>query len=198
MSEDELDMPFSDVAPEIGAIYRARWSDPKANQAELLRRIDAALTELKAREESLRTGPEAVERAQAAEQALMIQDPQQARLWARYYAESQSILLRSSRELRVLQDRAAEEESAEAKSTPQAPAAEAVSAAPEAAEPVPQDDLPNDPGAPTEETLVAAGSSTSDPTFGKDSETLSRSMQQAMVHGYGKSAPKEWPRGAPR
>ena len=58
------------VLPEDAyATLKARWADPKANQAELLRRIDAALTELKAREESLRTGPEAVRRAgRAAEQ----------------------------------------------------------------------------------------------------------------------------------
>ena len=159
---------FDDVLKQVGADVHAtllaRWSDPKANQAELLRRIDAALEELRAREEHLRTGPEAVARAQATEQALMIEDPKEARLWARYYAESQSIFLRSSRELRVLQDRAAEEEAGAEESAPP-------SAAAERSQPAPQDDLPNDPGAPVSESLVEVKQASCIPTSGIFSES---------------------------
>jgi hypothetical protein len=80
-------------------MYLKHWSDPAANRAELRRRIEEALVELTEREERLRTGREAVERSVAEEKALLIADPQVARLWIRYHAESNSAYFRASREL---------------------------------------------------------------------------------------------------
>jgi hypothetical protein len=80
-------------------MYLTRWGDPAVNRAELRRRIDAALVELTEREEWLRTGREAIERSVAVDKALIIQDPQVARLWVRYYSESNSLYFRASREL---------------------------------------------------------------------------------------------------
>jgi hypothetical protein len=80
-------------------MYLKHWSDPAANRAELRRRIEEALAELTEREERLRTGREAVERSVAQDKALLIADPQVARLWIRYHAESNSLYFRASREL---------------------------------------------------------------------------------------------------
>jgi hypothetical protein len=77
------------------AVYRSQWSDPAANRAELLRRIEEALAELRAREEDLRTGPEAVQKAQAQAQAALIQEPKTAGSWLRYSKESHTELFRS-------------------------------------------------------------------------------------------------------
>jgi hypothetical protein len=95
-----LDWALRSVPLELRSMYLKHWSDPAANRAELLRRIDAALVELTEREERLRTGREAVERSLAQEKALLIEDPQVARLWIRYYSESNSLYFRASRELR--------------------------------------------------------------------------------------------------
>src|SRR5262245_33442295 len=59
------------VAEPLRASYRARWADAAAHRAELLDRIEVAVAELTAREEALRGGREAVERATAEDRALV-------------------------------------------------------------------------------------------------------------------------------
>jgi hypothetical protein len=94
-----LDWALRSVPLELRSMYLKHWSDPAANRDELRRRIEEALVELTEREERLRTGREAVERSVAEEKALLIQDPHVAKLWIRYYTESNSAYFRASREL---------------------------------------------------------------------------------------------------
>src|SRR5262249_37940321 len=150
---------FGGMAPAQINMYCEAWSDPAANRAELLRIIDDAITELRAREESLRTGPEAVAQAWAAEQALVIQDPTEARLRSRYAGDHQSMFYRAYRELKAVQAEAAQEaetdgaedEDDEAESAPADAAAGAEAPSPEVTAEASAETFPNEPGAPIAE-----------------------------------------------
>jgi hypothetical protein len=71
-SQDTASVFGTSIPPGQVALYCQAWSDPAANRAELGRIIDEAIAELRAREEALRTGPEAVAQAWAADQALVL------------------------------------------------------------------------------------------------------------------------------
>jgi hypothetical protein len=77
-----------------------RWANPEDNKAALLRIIDEAIDELKARQAYLRNGPEAVERKYAADQAVLNLEEKSSGLWLRYYKEINSEYFRATKELR--------------------------------------------------------------------------------------------------
>jgi hypothetical protein len=180
--------PFGGMAPGQVDMYCQAWADPAANRAELLRVIDEAIAELRAREESLRTGPEAVAQALAAEQALVIQDPTEARLRSRYAGDHQSMFYRAYRELKAVQAEAAQEAEAEdeedeVESAPAEAAPEAQAASAEAAEEAPAETFSNEPGAPGAESqeAVVSGSCVTNP--GNRSETVRNAILEALRAG---------------
>ena len=63
--QDTASLFGTSIPPGQAALYTQAWSDPEANRAELFRIIDEAIAELRAREDALRTGPEAVAQALA-------------------------------------------------------------------------------------------------------------------------------------
>src|SRR4029077_17420586 len=95
----EFDRLLNEVPESLRPAFLAQRGSPAAHRDVLLRLIDEAVAELTAREEQLRTGREAVERSLAADQAALPQDEKPARLWLRYYSESNSAFYRASREL---------------------------------------------------------------------------------------------------
>jgi hypothetical protein len=190
--------PFVGMAPAQVAMYCQAWADPAANRAELLRIIDEALAELRAREESLRTGPEAVAQSLAAEQALVIQDPTEARLRSRYASDHQSAFYRAYRELKAVQAEAAQEADAAgaedaAESAPGDAATEAEVPSPEAS----AEKLPNEPGAPMEESQGAVVSEGCVTNLGNRSETVRNAILEALRAGPAAGLLKPSARGAP-
>jgi hypothetical protein len=169
----EIRKVFQMPSPGMEAAYQAKWPTREAHQAELLRRIDTALAELRAREESLRTGPEAAQKALAADKALVIQDPPEGRSWVRYFSEHKSTYLRATKEMRLLQDRAAEDES-DAEDPPKDDEVAPEDASPPAAEAAPaasEENFPNEPEVQGGESLVSDTYSPYVPHSGKSSET---------------------------
>jgi hypothetical protein len=182
-TQREVNSIFGLTPDDILAAYRSQWPDPQANRAELLRRIEEALTELREREEYLRRGPEAVQKAQAQAQAAMIQEPQAAGSWLRYYKESHTELFRSLQQLRIAQAerRAAEEAADEEKSASMEVAEEPKEPAEAAAEASSEGAFPNDPKVPDLESQEASESGTCDTNSGINSETRYRAMLHAMA-----------------
>jgi hypothetical protein len=190
--------PFGDMAPAQVEMYCQAWSDPEANRAELLRIIDEAIAELRAREESLRTGPEAVAQSLAAEQALVIQDPSEARLRSRYAGDHQSMFYRAYRELKAVQAEAAQDADGDgAESAPADAAPEAQAPPPETVEEASADDFPNEPDAPIAESqeAVVSGSCVTNP--GNRSETVRNAILEALRAGPAAGLLKPSARGAP-
>src|SRR5262249_32034313 len=111
--------------------------------------------------ESLRTGPEAAQKALAADQALIPQDLPKGRYWTRYFSEHKSTYLRATKELRLLQDQEAEDESdaeESAKEDEVAPEAVPEDANPPSAEAMPaasEENFPNEPEVQDGESLVS-------------------------------------------
>jgi hypothetical protein len=132
----------------------------------------------------LRTGPEAVQKAQAQAQAAMIQEPKAAGSWLRYYKESHSGLFRSLQQLRIVQaDRRAAEEAAQAdeESTSEAAAAEAEEPSEAVAEAPAEGAFPNDPKVQDCESQEAYESDTCDTDSGVNSETRYQAMMHALA-----------------
>jgi hypothetical protein len=178
--------PFGGMAAAQVEMYCQAWSDPEANRAELLRIIDEAIAELRAREESLRTGPEAVAQALATEQALVIQDPTEARLRSRYAGDHQSMFYRAYRELKAVQAEAAQEADGEdgddeAESAPVEAATGAEAPSCEAAAGVSDETFSNDPKVQDSESQDAEVSGTCDTDSGVNSETRYQAMRHALA-----------------
>jgi hypothetical protein len=173
----ELRMVFQGWVPGIEKPYLEKWPTRETHQAELLRRIEAALTDLRAREESLRTGPEAAQKALAADRSLVIQDLPECRGWVRYYSEHKSTYLRATKELRLLQDREADDDSdaeESAKDEEVAPDAVPEETSPpsaEVAQAASEVNFPNDPKVQIDESLVSDKYGPYVPYSGKSSET---------------------------
>jgi hypothetical protein len=185
-TQDTASVFGTSIPPGQAALYTQAWSDPAANQAELLRIIDEAVAELRAREEALRTGPEAVAQALATEQALVLQDPKEARLRSRYAGDHQSMFYRAYRELKAVQAEAAQvgdREGAEdeAESAPAEAATGAQAPAPEAAEGASDETFPNEPKVQDSESQDAEVSSSCDTTSGVNSETRYQAMMHALA-----------------
>jgi hypothetical protein len=185
-SQDTASVFGTSIPPGQAALYCEAWADPEANQAELLRIIDEAVAELRAREESLRTGPEAVAHALATEQALVIQDPTEARLRSRYASDHQSMFYRAYRELQAVQAQAAEEgdadgEDDEAESAPAEAATGAEAPSAEAAEGASDETFPNDPKVQDSETQEVEDPGTCDTDSGVNSETRYQAMMHALA-----------------
>jgi hypothetical protein len=169
---------------EMVEAYRRQWSDPQANRAALLRRIEETLSELREREKSLRTGPEAVQRAQAEAQAALIQEPKTTGLWLRYYHESHTELICSMQKLRIVQAerRAAEAAAEEAKeSTAEAAADEAPESSEAVAKAPAEGVFPNDPKVQDSDSQDPESSSTCDTSSGVNSETRYRAMRETFA-----------------
>jgi hypothetical protein len=193
---------FGGMAPAQIHMYCEAWSDPAANRAELLRIIDEAVAELRARAEALRTGPEAVAQALAADQALVLQDPTEARLRSRYAGDHQSMFYRAYRELKAVQAEAAQEADAdseedEAESAPSEAVAVAEAPAPEAAEEASEGNFPNEPGAPIEESQEAVVEDTCVTNPGNRSEMVRNAILEALRAGPAAGLLKPSARGAP-
>src|SRR5207249_182411 len=115
----------------------------------------------------LRTGPERLRAQTMLDQAVLIEDPQKARLWLRYSSESQSLFFRATRELREAQERAAAESSEEFCRT--------------------------EPGAPIDESLVPEKKGGSVTNSGNDSETdgapAAADQEESPAMGAGAAVP---------
>jgi hypothetical protein len=189
---------FGGMAPAQIHMYCEAWSDPAANRAELLRIIDEAIAELRAREESLRIGPEAVAQALSAEQALVLQDPTEARLRSRYASDHQSAFYRAYRELKAVQaeaDAEGEEDEVESASADLAPEAEVAS--PEAAEEASAENFSNEPGAPIAESQEAVVSESCVTNQGNRSEMVRNAILEALRAVPAAGLLKPSARGAP-
>jgi hypothetical protein len=163
----------------------------------LLRRIEKALSELREREEYLRTGPEAVQKAQAQAQAAMIQEPKTAGLWVRYYKKSHTELFRSLQQLRIVQAERCAAEEVEEESASEA-AAEEAQDAPEASAAAPsEDNFPNDPKVQDSEPQEPVASSVCDTNIGEYSETVRNPYIEALAAGPFARLLKTSARGAP-
>jgi hypothetical protein len=205
----EIRKVFQMPSAGMEAAYQAKWPNREAHQAELLRRIDAALAELRAREEELRTGPEAVQQALAADQALMIADPVMGRLCGRYASDGHSVFFRSCRELRLLRQEAAEDEEAEVDADAEADeevAEETVASegpkaaeesAPAATEESPKADFPDDPKVQDSESQDPDAPSTCDTDSGLHSETRYRALKAALAKLDAAGLAEPCARGAP-
>jgi hypothetical protein len=194
----DMALTFGDMAPAQINMYCQAWADPAANRAELLRLIDEAIAELRAREEALRTGPEAVAQSLAAEQALVLQDPTEARLRSRYASDHQSAFYRAYRELKAVQAEAAQE--ADAAGAEDAVESAPADAATEAKVPSPEasaEKLPNEPGAPMEESQEAELSEDCVTNPGNRSETVRNAILEALRAGPAAGLLKPSARGAP-
>jgi hypothetical protein len=185
----ELIDVFQSRVPGIEKPYLAKWPTREAHQAELLRRIDKALAELRAREESLRTGPEAAQKALAADQALIPQDLPEGRYWVRYFSEHKSTYFRATNELRLLQAREAEDDVdvADAEEPPQdeevaheAVPAEANPTSEEVSEAACEADFPNDPKVPNSESQNAVAQVTCGTHSGLNTELPSRAWKHTF------------------
>jgi hypothetical protein len=178
----EVRTVFRSPAPGMIEAYQAQWPTREAHQAELLRRIDTALAELRAREASLRTGPEAVQKALAAEKALVIQDLPEGRSWVRYHGEHKSTYFRATKELQLLQDREADdEESAEDdEAPPEAVSAEADWPVEEVARAACDAAFPDDPKVQDSESQEADVPGTCDTDSGLYSEMRYRALKEAL------------------
>src|SRR5207245_2302993 len=102
--KSEISWVLRTVPLELRPVYQQQCPDPAAHRAALLKIIDEAMTELRSREEQLRTGPERLRAQTMWDQAVLIEDPQKARLWLRYSSESQSLFFQATRELRQAQE----------------------------------------------------------------------------------------------
>jgi hypothetical protein len=185
-SQDTASVFGTSIPPGQAALYTQAWSDPAANQAELLRIIDEAIAELRAREEALRTGPEAVAQALAAEQALVLQEPTEARLRSRYAGDHQSMFYRAYRELKAVQAEAAQEadgdgEEDTAESAPADASSGAEAASPEAAVGASDETFSNDPKVQDSESQEVEDSDTCDTDSGVNSETRYQAMMHALA-----------------
>jgi hypothetical protein len=201
-SQDMASVFGCSIPPSQAALYTQAWSDPEANRAELLRIIDEAIAELRACEDALRTGPEAVAQALATEQALVIQDPTEARLRSRYASDHQSAFYRAYRELKAVQAEAAQKADGDgnedgAESAPSEAAPEAEAPASEAAAGASDETFSNGPGAPiaeSQEDLVSEGCVTNP---GNRSETVRNAILEALRAGPAAGLLKPSARGAP-
>jgi hypothetical protein len=202
-SQDTASIFGTSIPPGQAALYCQAWADPAANRAELLRLIDEALAELRAREESLRTGPEAVAQAWAAEQALVLQDPTEARLRSRYAGDHQSMFYRAYRELKAVQAEAAQEDANaeggddEVESAPAEAATGAEAPSCEAAEGASDETFPNDPKVQDSESQETEASGTCDTDSGVNSETRYQAMRHALAILDAAGFAKPRSRGAP-
>jgi hypothetical protein len=153
-----------------------------------VRFIDEAVAELRAREDALRTGPEAVAQAWSAEQALVIQDPTEARLRSRYASDHQSAFYRAYRELKAVQAEAAQAAEADGEedaveSAPGDAATGAEAPAPETVAEATVETFPNEPGAPVEESQEAFVEDTCVTNPGNRSETVRNAILEALRAG---------------
>src|SRR6185312_5521611 len=89
-----------DLAPLVAA--------PPACRERLRRLVDGQLAELRAAEEVLRTGPDAVARSRAVDPTLFLQDEVEARRFFRYWGESRATFLRCFKELEATRRRDAD------------------------------------------------------------------------------------------
>jgi hypothetical protein len=188
-------------AAGIGDQFRS-WADPAANRAELVRLIDEAIAELRAREDALRNGPEAVAQAWEADQALVIQDPTEARLRSRYASDHQLMSYRAYRELQAVQAEAAQEADADGEedaleSAPADAAPEAEAPSPEAAEEASAETFPNEPGARIAESQEAVAVEGCVTNQGNRSETVRNAILEALRAGPAAGLLKPSARGAP-
>src|SRR5262249_41956497 len=131
--------------------------------------------------------------------ALVIQDLPTGRGWTRYHSEHKSTYFRSTKELRLLQDREADdEESAEDDEAPpetvsdeaNPPAGEDSPAACDAA-------FPDDPKVPASESQEGDVPGTSDTNSGIYSETRYRALKEALVKLEAAGLAEPCARGAP-
>jgi hypothetical protein len=115
----DLSLLKAKVPDSLWEPFLKRWANPEDNKAALLRIIDEAIDELKARQAYLHNGPEAVERKYAADQAVLNLEEKSSGLWLRYYKEINSEYFRATKELR--RSLAEDEESDTADVSPNGP-----------------------------------------------------------------------------
>jgi hypothetical protein len=180
---NEIETVFQTTFPGMEEAYRQKWPTREAHQTELLRRIEEALAELRAREEELRTGPEVAEKELAADQALLIEDPVKARLTGRYASDGHSLFFRACRELRLLRKEAREDAEAEDENEDEVEDEAVETEAPDAPEAASEADLPNDPKVQGLESQDFDSQGTCDTNLGEYSETGRNSYWERLAAG---------------
>ena len=97
----ELIRPENRPAALARVDLAAMVGEPSACRQRLVHLVDGQIAAVRAREERLREGRDAVERSRVVDPNLFVQDEKEARLFFRYFGESKSTFLRCFKELKA-------------------------------------------------------------------------------------------------